>query len=240
MSERKKYSLTRKKILEEAYDRCMAEMFEKAQPAGDIHEYIRKIKAGEITKEDQEKDPIYNRHYLSHEEEKYIVDKYVHAYRMQNEFKSDCDVLLNDMEKGYPVDKYIDEHDDEHGHHPGYRSYEDLPPLVEQVKKLVGDEEMAKKVTDLFKGFIENRKEFYRFDRDEEKFSMSIWLGAIPTSNKETVKDYYKKHGFPEPEIKDRDPEHLWYIDEGWTDEEIAEEFADLERTKYNDEEGDE
>lgn len=225
-----KYSLTRRKILTEAYERCLKEMYEKATPSVDITEYYNKIKSGEITKEDQEKSPIYNRHYLSHEEEKYIVKKYHDAYRLDPEFADNCNLLLSDMEKEVPVDKYIEAHEDEYGYHPGYRGYEDRPPMIERVKTKLQElgmdctQENAQALTDLFRDFIIERRDFYHFDRDAEKFDCSIWLGPCPTSNKEAVIKYWKSQG-KDIEITDRDPEKLWYYDEGWTEEEIEEEF---------------
>ena len=239
--ERIKYSLTREDILTEAYERCMHELYEKAQPSINLDTYLKKIKSGEITKEEQNNDPIYNRHYMSRDEMKYIINKYHEAYRLDNEFKDSCDLLLSDMKKSVPVDKYIEEHDDEYGHHPGYRGYEDRPPMKERVlDKLhelgfVSDhlDEKAEALAKLFEDFIIERRDFYMFDRDSQKFDNSVYLGASPTSNKQIVIDYWKKHG-KDIEIIDRDPEKLWYIDEGWTDEEIEEEFNP--RETYNEE----
>lgn len=228
----KKYDLTRESILTEAYDRCMAELYEKAQPSADINEYLAKIKSGEITKEDQNKSPIYNRHYMSRDEMKYIVGKYHEAYRMDNEFKDSCDLLLSDMKKSVPVDKYIEAHDDEYGHHPGYRGYEDRPPLEDRVLNKLNElgfvsdhlDEKAAAIAKLFEDFIIERRDFYMFDRDAQKFDTSVYLGASPISNKKAVIDYWKSQGV-DIEIVDRDPEKLWYYDQGWTEEEIEEEF---------------
>lgn len=228
--EPKKYEITREDILSEAIDRCMVELYEKAQPSADINEYIRKIKSGEITKEDQDKDPIYYRHYLSKEEMQYIVDKYHTAYRLDNEFKDSCDLLLKDMEESYTIDKYIDAHTDENGdYHPGYRGYDHMPTVEGQVKLAlkmsnIENPELAKNITDIFREFIKNRRDFYRFDRDGEKFNYSVYLGASPTSSKERVIDFWKKQG-KEIEIVDHNPEYFWYHDIGYTDEEIREEF---------------
>ena len=121
---KKNYELSREDILTEAYERCMAELYAKAQPAADINDYLNKIKSGEITKAEQNKEPIYYRHYISKKEMEYIVEKYHNAYRLGNEFKDSCDLLLKDMDEQYTVDKYIEEYDDEYGHHPGHRGYE--------------------------------------------------------------------------------------------------------------------
>ena len=107
-----------------------------------------------------------------------------------------------------------------------------MPSIKDQVKsKLVDlfgeafvDDSSAEQVTKIFSDFIENRKNFYRFDRDLDKFNTSIWLGAVPTSNKEKVIEYWKTQG-EDIEIKDHDPETFWYRDHGYTEEEIEEEL---------------
>lgn len=227
---KKDYDITRNSILCEAVDRCMKELYEKAQPSADISEYVRKIKSGEITDEEQNADPIYKRHYMSQAEMKYIVDKYHEAYRLDNEFTDSCDLLLKDMDDNYTVDKYIEEHTDENGdYHPGYRGYEHMPTVEEQVKLAlktsdIDNPELAKNIADIFRNFIKNRRDFYRFDRDGEKFNYSVYLGASPTSAKDQVIEYWKAKGV-DVEIKDRNPEYFWYHDKGYSDDDIREEF---------------
>ena len=68
----------------------------------------------------------------------------------------------------------------------GHRDAEHTKPLEELIGK-----EHAEIVFDLIKAF----KNFYRFDRDEETFSFHIALGASPTSNANTVKEYWKSQG---------------------------------------------
>ena len=132
----KKYSLTRRDILNEAYERCFNEMYAKATPPlENVDEYIKKLKEDPVAAAEEEKNPLYKRHYLSHDELKYIVNKYEEAYHIKSEFHDDCDILIRDMENKAPVDKYIDDYVDEYGnHHPGYRSYEERPPMKDRIK----------------------------------------------------------------------------------------------------------
>ena len=55
-------------------------------------------------------------------------------------------------------------------------------------------------------------KEFYRFNREENSFSTSIALGASPTSNPESVKEYWKSQGI-DIEIEERNPLLFWERD---------------------------
>ena len=127
--------LDREEVLCKAYKDCIREMFAKAQPMADFDNLIEEAKAGKI---DEEKDgPIYDRHYLSAEEYKYILDKYMKAYRIESEWKEDVEIVEEYLNKGGHKDKYIDDWEDEHGHHPGYRSYEDVPPLKKHIRKIV-------------------------------------------------------------------------------------------------------
>ena len=76
--------LDRKTILDEAFERCMEEMYQKAQPSVSYKELIAGVINGTIV--DNRETPLYERYYLSHEEFKYILNKYIKAYRIQEEF----------------------------------------------------------------------------------------------------------------------------------------------------------
>jgi hypothetical protein len=67
--------LSRRDILQKAYDECMTEMYAKAQPSADYNKIIEDLRNG--VSDDSQDDPIYQRHYLSHEEFNYIKDKYI-------------------------------------------------------------------------------------------------------------------------------------------------------------------
>lgn len=233
MKRNRKWNLTRRGLLSNVVHDCMKEMFQKAQPSVNIDDYIKKIKDGEIT--DDTRPYIYQRHYLSEKEAKYIVGKYLDAYRMRNEWTSNIDLLVKDLREGCTVDKYIDDYTDEYGnHHPGHRGYEKREPLQKRIANIleenaIKDDTIVKALSDEVFNYIENRRDFYRFDREEEQFNWSIFLGACPTSNKEDVIDYWKSQG-KDIEIVERDPRTFWYIDNGYTDREIKEELEEIEQ----------
>jgi len=73
--------LDRDKIIQEAIDRCLEEMYQKSQPKASYYDYVAKAKRGEISKDEL----IYERHYLNKKQFDYIRKKYIKAYRLQNE-----------------------------------------------------------------------------------------------------------------------------------------------------------
>lgn len=206
----REFNLTKEDILWEARMRCMREMYAKAQPSvnyDDLLEYYKKCQA-----EGKEPERVYDRYYLSQEEFAYIRQKYVDAYMMHDPFQENCDLIIRDMEDGCSKDKWIPEHTDEYGTHPGHRGYEKVLPIKETI-----GEENANKVIE----FIKDRRNFYRHNVDEEKFNFSVTLTDSPTSNPDTVVEYWKTQG---KEIT-IDPRHLteddfWREDNGYLNEE--------------------
>ena len=192
------FKLSREDIICEAIMRCKREMYKRAQPSANYDELLKKYKGT--------KEKIYERYYLSNEECKYIVHKYLQAYGLIDKFKDHCDLLIDNMRNGTITDNYIDEKYDENGHRiPGYRDYKDVPSL----KNIIG-EENAQKVID----FIKDRKEFYKTDHESEKFQFTIYMGDSPSSSSKTVEEYWKSKGI---DIK-IDPRH--HTDDYFWDEE--------------------
>lgn len=169
--------LDRDTIIKEAIDRCLEEMYQKSQPKASFYEYLEKAKRGEITKEDK----VYDRHYLNVTQFKYILNKYIKAYRLQNEWKSNIEFLVQNLEEGGRRDCYK-----ENSNGTKYRTSEQMKPI----KNIIG-EKNAKKLFD----YIDTVKNFYRFDREEQIFNFDVCLGPSPTSNAEVVEEYWKSQG---------------------------------------------
>lgn len=223
--------LDREEVLAQAYEDCIREMFAKAQPSADWDNIIEEYKAGKI---DEKKDvPIYDRHYLSAEEYKYILDKYMKAYRIESEWKEDVEVVEEYLNKGGHKDKYIEEWEDEHGYHPGYRSYEDVPPLKQLILKemydWLDDENQcngaARNITKIVMDTIATCKNYYSFNVDEQKFRNTVCMRCSPTGSIETVKKWWKDHYDIDIEIEERNPLLFWEQDYYGDDfEEVMEE----------------
>lgn len=174
----------KEQIMREAVDRCLAELYYFAQPSVENIEEAIKIEG------DSEESSFINKHYISTEDYKEIVEKYIRIYNIESGFKDHCEIIIDDFESGYAVDKYIKNEGE-----PGYRGYESKPNLSEQI-----GEESAQKVIEI----IKNRKNFYRFDREADCFRFTM-MNYSPTSNKSRVIEYWKSQG-KEIEIIDRDP----------------------------------
>lgn len=211
--------LDRDKILDEAFERCMEEMYLKAQPSVSYKKLIEGVKNGTIV--DNVETPLYERYYLSHEEFKYILNKYIKAYRIQEEWHSNIELLEKYLNEGGTKDKYIESYTDENGnYHPGYRGFETVKPIKKQIidflqRNITADyniNQLSKDITEIVMDNIKDCKEFYIFNREESSFSAGIALGASPTSNPDSVKKYWKSQGV-DINIEERNPLLFWEKD---------------------------
>ena len=205
--------VTRDTIIKQAYHDCMKEMYFKAQPSVDYDQLLEDVKNGKIGKDES----IYDRYYLSSEEFEYIRNKYIEAYNIKESWKSNIELLEEYLSKGGTKDKYIKAHTDEYGYHPGYRGYEKVAPLKEQLDIILNEynlynENMCDKLYDTIMNTIKNCKDFYKFDREQSSFSIAIALGASPSSDPEIVKEYWKSQGV-NIDIEIRNPLLFWEQD---------------------------
>ena len=236
--------LDRDQVIRKAYNECMAEMYAKAQPSADYYQLLEDAKNGKIGKDEK----VYERHYLSYEEFIHIRDKYIKAYGLQATWKSNIEVLEDYLINGGTKDKYIQSRTDEDGHyHPGYRGYEKVKPIKEQIENVLNGvfasgevsaftkDAIRDKIVEIVMKTISDCKEFYRFDREEADFSCAIALGASPTSSKETVIEYWKSQG-KDIEIIEPNPLLLWerdyYGDE--FEEVMIDEYGDDWEQQFN------
>lgn len=197
------FKLDNDDIIKEASYRCMKEMYARAQPPADYDVIL----SGYKTEQELGKEPtaVGNRHYLSYKEFMYVLEKYIRAYNLEEKFKGHCDIIIEDMQKGCSKDACIPDTKDEYGNCvPGYRGYEAVPPIRESI-----GEDAANKVRE----FIEQRKSFYRFDNNEDKFRISISLSDSPTTSSKDVIDYWKSQGV-ELHIDARDYEEYQFWNE--------------------------
>ena len=190
--------LDRDKIIQEAIDRCLEEMYQKSQPKASYYDYVAKAKRGEISKDEL----IYERHYLNKKQFDYIRKKYIKAYRLQNEWRDNISFLIDNLKEGgyKTVYKPLIE-----GGEP-CRTAEKMPPIQD----IIG-EENAKKLFE----YTEELLNFYHFDREEEQFNIDICLGVGPTSNPEMVKKYWKSQGIDiEIDETELTEDEYWEIDQ--------------------------
>lgn len=222
--------LDRKEILERAYHECMAEMYAKSQPSADYNQLLEDAKNGKIGKDER----VYERYYLSHEEFKHILGKYKEAYNIKSHWIDDIEVLERYIKEGGSKDKYIESQTDEKGnYHPGYRSYEKVKPLKEQLSDVLEeyslyDENMHNKLYDTVTNIIDTCKNFYRFDREESSFDCSVALGPSPNSCAESVIQYWAHQGV-DIKIEERNPLLLWDMDY------YGDDFEEVMKDEYGD-----
>lgn len=210
--------ITRDDIINEAYMKCMTEMYAKAQPSANFSDLLEGVKNGTIV--DTPYDKVFERYYLSYEEFHYILDKYIGLYGMSEKWTG----YLETVEKYFTgegrKDIWIAEKTDEDGHrHPGYRSSEAVPHIKDTISKIISEyygdsdtDEISKKISNKVLSYVENCKNYYRYDREEQNFRVRVSLGCSPTSNKNSVFEYWKKQG-KDIEIVERNPRLLWDMD---------------------------
>lgn len=229
--------LDRDYVLEKAVNDCWREMFAKSQPPASLDEYILKAKRGEISPDER----VIDHHYLSHDEYRYIIEKYMEAYNIKDPWYNYIDLVINYFGKDAIIDKWVPERTDEDGFtHPGHRGYDYLEDFSEDVKKILEEnnidcnkDELSDKIKKAVIDRIENCRNFYRFDREVSSFEFSVGFGLSPSHNKEMVEKYWKEQGV-DLKIEDRNPDTLWELDRyGYVDEEDydtdAEEITDEE-----------
>lgn len=216
-----------KDMLSVATHDCFKEMYAKAQPSADYDVLLQQKKDGLI--EDSNENPIYSRYYLSQEEFIYIKDKYINKYNLKHTWIPNVELVESYLKNGGSRDKYIGASIDKNGfEHSGYSSYEKVKPLLNQFIDCIGDEKKATELVDIVMNNISDCKNFYKFDRAEDQFSISVSLGASPSSNEKAVKEYWKKQGI-DIEIEHRNPLLLWEMDE------YGDEFENIMRDEYGD-----
>lgn len=184
--------ISRQQILEESVHKCLRDMYLWSQPSIDI-DYL--IKMGF---KDNKKDPLYEQHYLSFDNFIYIKDCYIRAYRMKDDWNDDFELLINYLYKGGYKSIYTKDKD-------GYshRDYENVPSIYKYL-----DKEDA----DIVMSLIGECQNFYRVNKEATDFSFTISLGVgSPTTNKQTVLDYWHNHNKPNFNIKDFNIEDVLY-----------------------------
>lgn len=184
--------ICRKDMVEHAIIECLDEMYRNSQPS---------ITWDEIQKQAKEnpKRSIWSEHYLPQWLYKDIQDKYMRLYRIRDEWHNNVELVEEYLNKGGTKDKYIPEQIDESGFkHPGYRGYESVKPIKEQILEVLNEalevgnrtEIICDKITNVVLETITACKNFYKHDRDEQMFYFNV-ANYSPNSNIEAVREFY-------------------------------------------------
>lgn len=178
--------INRNDILVKAVKDCFAEMYKWAQPSVDIKQLIAD------GYKDDEKSPLYSKHYLSQDNYEYIRDAYMSAYGITDDWHDTFELIYKQLKEGGIEDDYKPATENS----PGYRDYKKVDPLSEHLSIKEDFEtiiQYIKKIEDFFKGH----------SRETEKFSITVALGYSPSSNKKEVEKYWQNNGRPDFVIKD-------------------------------------
>ena len=143
----------------------------------------------DITKlknEELYKEELYSRYYLSEYNYLYIKDMFMKAYNMESIWETYLDLLKTYLTYG------------------GMKNDVSKSPALETFL----DKEDTNKVLEL----IDNCKNYYQFNLDEQVFGFNI-SNYSPTSNKEMVINYWKNKG-KDIEIKDFNIENIYFKEE--------------------------
>ena len=204
--------LTRREIMHRAIHDCMKEMYEKAQPSADWDNIVAEYQEGKIGKDER----IFERHYLSHKEFKYIMDKYLEAYGFKRKWVEYINILRDYLVDGGTTETCLKDTEFD----TPYRGYEKVPPIKTRITNLLKEkynttnDEMVEDITNEVLDSVDKCKNFYRFEHEESDFEIAVALGASPTSNPKTVKKWWKENYNQDIEIVERNPNLLWDMDE--------------------------
>ena len=217
--------VTRENIISQAVDACFKELYKRAQPSVDFEELVKQYRIDGKS--------FYERYYLSSEELKYVVEKYIKAYGMEDPWEDYFDLLIDNLKNGGSKDKWIPEKVDEDGFkHPGYRGFEKYDSLHKQINKILDNyflsnfsiNELTDTLTDKVFELIDTVKNFYRHNREKNDFTYTMYLGASPNSNSKAVVEYWKSKGI-DIVIEERNP--LLFYEQDYYGDEFEEEMID-------------
>ena len=173
--------LNSKDYMVRCVNECLDKMYTLSEPPITLAQLKETFK--DIPKEEQEKEPAYEQHYLPAEVYKAILEHYSDVFGFKPTWDDDVVILSNDLFNGGKKDVY---RKDKNG--ISQKEYEDTPKL----RDVIG-EENAEKV----KKMITDIKNFYRFNMKYQTFTFNV-MSFSPTSDKETVEKYWREHGSPD------------------------------------------
>lgn len=180
IDEKSIFIVDKKSILVEAIDRCLQEMYWFAQPSIDLKNTIEEVKGEQLD--------LLNKHYISKKMYDTIIDKYINAYHLNNYFNDSLELLESYFEHPYEKD-----------YSEGYKTHKEIESLSEKI---------GKENFEIVKDYIDKAKNYYNRNMDAEAFRFNV-MNFSPTSNKQTVIDYWKSQG-KDIEIKEYDEDEIF------------------------------
>lgn len=158
----------------------------------------------------------YEFYYLPQEIMKGICGSYIYAYKLDEKQELlNTILILKDYCRHPVVSKYIEKD----GNNPGYRGYENPDNLEKEITKILGPEAEdnpyhVHKICNKFFEFLDMAGNFYNWNSELNTFSVNIYLGASPNSNKEAVIENWKKYRNKNIEIDEEQIKRKYYGEE--------------------------
>ena len=209
---RNKFPKTRDDVIIEAIEQCMKELYTLVQPEVKFSDFMKECeeyskKYEEWQYMDRNKRPgiqeycgpqPFEFYYINRDVMKEICDRYVYIYELdkQEELESVRDVLMN-----YFKEPIVEVFEQKEGEMHSSRSYSHPDNLKKEIEKILSDKEKTEAVYGLIENFFFMATRFFCWNRDLNKFSTSVYLGASPCTNAERVIDNWKKYRNKDIEI---------------------------------------
>jgi hypothetical protein len=203
--------MTRHEVIEQAIKQCLEELYTRVQPAitwekfkNECRKYSDSYKEWEALRSKGDKRSLqeycgpkpYEFYYLPSDVMKEICDSYVSAYKL-DAHKNLLDIIgiLKDYCENPIVDKYIERE----GNQPGYRGYDHPDNLEKEIVKILGDVAVDNTyyqhaILNKFYKFLDMAGDFFNWNSDLNTFSINVYLGISPCSNKDAVINNWKKY----------------------------------------------
>lgn len=207
--------MTRNEVLIQACKQCLKELYSVAQPSvtweafeEENIKYMKKYKEWERARQEGNKLDLvkycgpkpYEFYYLPSDVFRSICDSYVNAYKIDSH-QNLLDII--EILKNYCNEPIVDKYIDRDGDQPGYRGYEHPDNLTKEIASLLrmycGDSEadlgeVAQELQKKFFEFLDMAGDFYNWNFDLNSFNTTVYLGASPCSNKDTVIKNWKEY----------------------------------------------
>jgi hypothetical protein len=150
-------------------------------------------------------------YYLPKDIFKDIVDSYIHSYKMDDQQN-----LLDTIEiiKNYCKEPIVDKWIKGENGFPGHRGYDHPDNLEKELEKILHNTSAARLIQEKFFEFLDMAGEFYDWNSELNSFSVSVYLGPTPNSNKEAVIKNWKEYRKQDIEIDEEQIKKDYYGEE--------------------------
>ena len=177
--------ISREDIITRASEECLDAMLRASYPSTTLEEYTEEHR--KLPEEERADARLFNAHYLPQGIYEIIEGDFIDAYQLQSDLPMTIAIL-----EGYFKEPLSD----------GWNSKTKQKEIVHQEPM---DEETYKTV----EKYLDMANNFYRWDREENSLRYFV-SNYGPSSNRETVEQWWHEHGDPDFKL----PEDSYWVDE--------------------------